>query len=168
MAGAEIANLKANWINGALRIQDVATGNDVLVIGATTGAPYGYQNQGTATITTATTLTPSTHGGKLLLCPTDGTVISLTDGASSTAYGAQYTITNTASDGGALVVVAGAGTASSYWILGAGTANATTNTFIANTKTTQQYGDSVTLQFNGSTAWMVTNLVGTWAISATS
>lgn len=165
MAGAEIANIKSTWINGALRFQKVANSDDIFVIGATTGLPFSSYNLNVATVTTAVTIAASTHAGKTIACGVDGTVISLSDHASSTSYGASYTIVNTASDGGALLVVKAAGTGSSAWFVIGGTASATTNTVIANTKTTQQYGDFISVRFNGSTSWIVYDSAGTWTPS---
>lgn len=168
MPGAEIANHVSNWINGALRIQKANNRDDVMVIGATTGIPFGAYNLKSIAVTTATTLVASTHLGMVITCGVDGTVISLSDHASSTSYGATYTIMNTASDGGALIVIKGAGTGSSAWFNCGGTVTATTNIYLHNTKTTQQYGDYVKLTFNGSTSWVVNERSGTWALSTTS
>lgn len=165
MPGAEIANIKGTWVNGALRIQKAANGDDIMVLGATTGLPWGAYNLNVTNVTTAVTLAASTHAGKTIACGVDGTVISLSDHTSSTSYGASYTIVNTASDGGALVVVKAAGTGSSAWFVIGGTASATTNTVIANTKTTQQYGDYISVRFNASTAWIVYDSAGTWTPS---
>jgi hypothetical protein len=165
MPGAEISNVQSTWRNGALRFQKVANGDDIFVIGATTGLPFCSYNLNVTTVTTAVTLAASTHAGKTIACGVDATVISLSDHASSTSYGASYTIVNTASDGGALVVVKAAGTGSSAWFAAGGTASATTNTVIANTKTTQQYGDFISVRFNGSTSWIVYDSAGTWTPS---
>jgi len=161
----ELNNVRSAGINGALRFQKAYTGDDIFVIGATTGVPFGPYNQNVVAVTTAVTVAASTHAGKLITCGVDGTVISLSDHTSSTSYGAFYTIMNTASDGGALIVIKAAGSGSSAWIVAGGTASATTNTVIANTKATQQYGDYVCLRFNGSTAWIVNESAGTWALS---
>lgn len=168
MPGAEISNIKSSWQYGYLQFQNVKTGDAVLNIGSSTGVPFGAPQKAVVNITAAGTLAASTHMGKLVYCTTDAVVISLSDHASSTSYGAKYTIMNCASDGGALLVVKAAGTGSSAWFAAGGTASATTNTVIANTKTTQQYGDYITVAFNASTCWQVQEIGGTWTLSAAS
>lgn len=168
MAGAEIANVRSVWSYGNLQFQDVRTGDIILQIGSSTSIPFGAPQRKLKNVTAAATLAASTDMGLLVYCTTDGVVIGLSDHASSTSYGARYTIMNCASDGGALLVVKAAGTGSSAWFAAGGTVSATTNTVIANTKATQQYGDFITVAFNASTCWQVIEQAGTWALSATS
>ena len=164
MPGAEISNVRSNFINGALRFQRVSTNEDLFVIGATTGVPFGAQNQQVVNITAATTLNPSTHAGAIVYNTTDAIVCTLPACGPSTA-GIIYTVMNTASDGGAITCVKSAG--ATDWINGAGTAAATTNLAINNTKATHKYGDMISLTCNGSTAWFVIARVGTWSIATT-
>jgi hypothetical protein len=164
---ADIANVNSIWVNGALRFVKAGTNDDLFVIGATTGVPFAAYNRAVKTVTTAVTLAASTDVGKLIACGVDGTVITMTDGVSSTSHGASYTILNTASDGGALIQVKFGGTGSSYWVAMAGNVSATTNLVASNTKATQELGDYITVRFNNSTSWVVTEYAGTWALSGT-
>ena len=165
----ENTNVRSVGINGALRFQDTKA-QDLAVIGATTGIPFGAYYRATRNITAATTLAASTHGGYLTYCTTDAIVVTLPAVAASTA-GLSFTIMNTASDGGALLQLKTA--AATDWFNGGMGAAATTNLVLANTKATQRLGDSLTVVCGGfnstalPSAWFVTSVVGTWALAAT-
>lgn len=165
----ELTNVRSSGVNGALVFTDTI-GQKYFVIGATTGLPFGAYNQSYVTITAATTLVPSTHAGLIVNCTTDAIVVTLPAIATST-NGIQYTIINTASDGGALLELKTG--AASDWVIIGGTATATTNLVLANTKTTQKYGDMITVTQGTNTltttttnAWITINKVGTWVAQA--
>ncbi len=160
MPGAEFSKVISEWINGALRFM-TPNREDLLVVGATTGVPFGAYYQTVSTITAATSLT-AIHCGKLVTCATDDVVITLPTAAT---IGLNYNVMNTGSDGAALLVVKTAATTDV--IQGYGSA-ATTGCAIKNTKATQRVGDSVGLMASGSVTWYLTNVVGTWALSTTS
>lgn len=163
MPGAEISNVGSEFQLGALRFKDYLR-QDLLVIGATTGLPFGAQNQATLNVTAAATLVPSTHGGLVVYSTTDAVVLTLQT-ATATTVGECYTIVNTASNGGALLIVRT--NATTDYIVGYGS-GATTNCAMSNTKLTQKRGDSVTFTNGVLLKWNVTNVVGTWAFAATS
>lgn len=164
----ELTNVRSFGDKGALKFV-TTRGEDIFVIGATTGIPFGPTNQYTVNITAAATLVPSTHAGAIVYCTTDNVVVTLPAVAAST-QGLMFTIMNTASDGAALLELKTGG-AGDYVVIG-GTVTATTNLVIANTKATQQYGDSLTViqgawVAGGTTnCWITTNYTGTWVAQA--
>lgn len=160
MPGAEINLVNSKFVNGVLRFQNYRV-EDVFEMGATTGVPFGAHYQTNTTMAAATSLTTAMCG-KRVLCSTDAVVYTLPTAA---VAGVNFLVTNTASDGGALIVVKTAATTDV--IMGNG-ANATTNCAILNTKATQRFGDSIGLMSSGSVTWFCTNVVGTWANAATS
>lgn len=164
MPGAEISNVKSEWVNGALRFKTAPNGEDLFTVGCTTGVPFGFQGQSTLNITAATTLVASTHGGLLLYCTTDDIVFTLPT-VTATTVGYHFTIMNTASDGGAKLVLRT--NATTDYIVGYGN-GATTNCAMTNTKDTANKGDKVSVQSSILLIWYVVDAVGTWAFSATS
>ena len=156
----ELTNVRSIAINGALRFKDTQ-GQDLFVIGATTGVPFGSYYQVVSTAGATITLTAA-NCGKLITTTTDQCVVTL---PSAAIMGLSYTIQNTASDGGALLAIVTPATTDV--IQGYGSA-ATTNCGMRNTKSTQRYGDSVGLLSSGSVTWFVTNVIGTWVTASTS
>ena len=158
----ELTNVRAAGVLGALVYYN-SRGEPIAAIGGTgstgVGIPYGLYNQFVVNITAATTLAPSTHVGAMVTCTTDAIVITLPAVAASTAA-IQYDIMNLASSGGALLEIK-TNSATDYFVVG-GTATATSNLVLANTKATQQFGDNVSVACSGSTCWIVENRVGTW------
>jgi len=161
---ADISNVKSVWINGALHFQN-PNGETLLVIGGTTGIPFTQRYTKTITCTTATTMVNSTHGGCVMTCGVDATVITMPTLATVSCAGLTYTFVNTASDGGALLQIKGAG--ATDWFSMAGEIYATTELCCENAKSTQRKGDSVTITSNGSTCWIVSGVVGTWTLETT-
>ena len=156
MPGAEISNVNSVWIDGVLRFRNQRS-EDVLEIGATTGIPAGAHYQTNTTIAAATTLTVA-NCGRMVLCSTDSVVVTLPLAA---LPGLTYTIMNTASDGGALLVVKGAATTE---VFQGNAVSATTATACKNTALTQRFGDCIGLRSTASVTWIITNVVGTWAV----
>jgi hypothetical protein len=163
MPGAEIANVKAVWSGGVLTFQDVRTGNTIVTLGASTGLQM-FAGPTVTTYTAAATLS-TTQAGKIVNCTTDAVVFTLPLASTSMA-GLSYTIRNTASAGGALLVVRT--NATTELICGNGSATGAAICAAVNTKATQAYGDQITLVNSGAVLWHLSNVVGTWAMSTTS
>jgi hypothetical protein len=155
----ELTNVGSYGKNGTLYFYRAGVNEAFYMLSATSGLPVGMVNQNVTLITTAKTLTAS-DCGYVLVTSVDDMVITL---PSATGTGLNYTIINTASDGGALLKVKGA-----VPVLGNGAASASDSYIVAsNTKATHKYGDaiSVTLGWVTTNAWFITNLVGTWAMA---
>jgi hypothetical protein len=156
----DINKVFATWHNGALKFKDYL-GQDVIVIGPTTGLPFGQYYQQTVKVTTAATMAPSTHGGAIVYCSVDGTVLTLPTAAATTA-GVEYTFVNTASDGGAAIAIK-TGAAADYIF---GYSNYVSTSIAAvNTKTTQRYGDTLRISQTPSSGWAIGTMIGTWSIT---
>ncbi len=167
----EINNVNSEGINGVLRFRNQRK-EDLFQIGATgtsNGMPAGPYYLNTLNVTAAATLVPSTHGGYVVYATTDALVFTLQTLSASTAgnttNGQTFTLMNTASDGGAKLLLRT--NATTDYMVGYGSA-ATTNCVISNTKATQRYGDYVRVTAGVSPVWVVTDVVGTWAFAATS
>ncbi len=161
----ELGNVNSEFINGVLRFRNAKTKADLFQIGATgtsNGMPFGPYYLNTLNVTAAATLVPSTHGGLVVYATTDDLVLTLQT-ATATTVGEAYTIMNTASAGGAKLILRTNATTDYFVGYGSG---ATTNCALVNTKTTQKYGDAVTVQNGVLLKWNVTNIVGTWAFAA--
>jgi hypothetical protein len=159
----ENTNVRSVGIAGALRFKDTL-GQDLFVIGATTGLPFGNYYANVVNITAAATLAASTNAGYITYCTTDAVVVTL-PAVSVSTVGLAFTVMNTASDGGSLLQIKSASAAD--WLNGGMGAAATTNLVLKNTKATQRKGDMIQLVCSGSTAWFVREVVGTWALAAT-
>lgn len=162
MAGAEIANVRARWSGGVLIFEDIS-GNQLLTLGASTGLQI-FAGPTVTTYAAASTLS-TTQAGKIINCTTDAVVITLPLASTSMA-GLSYTIRNTATDGGALLVVRT--NATTELIVGNGSASSAAICAASNTKATQQYGDQISLINSGAVLWHLSNVIGTWALSTTS
>jgi hypothetical protein len=162
MPGAEIANVRARWVAGVLVFEDTS-GNQLLTLAASTGL-QDFSGQTVTTYAAAATLS-TTQAGKVINCTTDNVVITLPLASTSMA-GLSYTIRNTATDGGALLVVRT--NVTTELICGNGSATGAAICAVKNTKATQQYGDQITLINSGAVLWHLSNVIGTWALSTTS
>ena len=178
MAGVELANLKASFVDGALVITDL-DGNSILTINPSSGG-LALANAGGLTISTgiigsltvssgltldgvsartvtgAATLTVA-DSGRIVNCAVDATIFTLPMASTTTLPGTTLTIRNNASTGGAQIVLI---TNTGETIVGGGIS--TTN-LVANTKATADKGDYVIVQPTGSSGWRIVSLVGTWA-----
>ena len=157
----ELTNVRSYGDKGALKFVTIR-GEDVFVIGATTGIPFGSVNQLVVNITAATTLNPSTHGGAVVYCTTDNIVVTLPANGPSSA-GIVYQVQATASDGAMLFQLKTA--SATDWFQMGGVTAATTNLIAKDVKATQQYGDELSITSNGSTCWFCTNTIGTWTLA---
>lgn len=167
----ENINVNSEGINGVLRFRNQRK-EDLFQIGATgtsNGMPFGPYYLNTKNVTAAASFNPSTHGGYVVYATTDDLVFTLptlsVSTAGATTAGYEFTLMNTASSGGAKLVLRT--NATTDYMSGYGSA-ATTNCALTNTKLTQTYGDMVTVRAGISPVWLVTKVVGTWAFSATS
>jgi hypothetical protein len=164
-----ISNISAYWKEGGLYIYETNRGDVIAQINSTgtyfSGIFGGYLAQ-TTTFTTAQSVVSST-AGKLILCATDDTVFSLPNVSTGTKFpaGVCFTFVNTATDGGAKIVVK---TTTGDRIVGIGTLSGSSTHVITNTKATQQYGDRITIKSSDYSLWSLHDVVGTWALSATS
>jgi hypothetical protein len=157
----ELSKVQSQHIDGVLRFKNERN-EDLFNVGATTGIPISSQYQKVTNLTAAATLAAS-DCGYVITCSTDAVVITL---PSATGTGYNYIIMNTASDGGALINVKGAVPI----IGGSGAGSASDGLVVAtNTKATHKIGDAigVTLGWVTTNAWIVTELVGTWARATT-
>jgi hypothetical protein len=163
MAGAEIGNIKGEWSSGALHIRNLQN-EDILVL-SSTGVGYGGVFSGflaqTTTFTAAQTLT-SAYLGKLVITTTDAVAFTLPVASTSRA-GWTYTIINMATSGGAAITVSTADNAD--LIVGNGKLSTDACNSVTNTKTTQKYGDRITIVNAGAVLWSLQEVVGTWALS---
>ena len=163
MAGAEIGNIIGEWVSGALHLRD--TLHQDLIVFSSTGIGYGgsfaaYGAQ-TTTCVAATTLTHA-HCGKLVLTTTDGVAFTL-PAASTEMAGTTYTIINLASSGGAVITVSTSDAAE--YIIGNGKVSTDACTKVTNTAITQVYGDQITIVNSGAVLWVLSSVVGTWALA---
>ena len=158
-----VANLTADWnTTGSLVFKDL-NGTVVATIDVTNGI-YPFSGPTVCTIIAATTLSTS-NCGKVICCSTDGVIVTLPTASIARLVGLTYTIRNTASSGGALLVVKSADTTAEAFVGGGNVSGA--NYLLANTKATQTKGDYVQVMATHDTTaacwWYVTGIQGTWA-----
>ena len=153
----ELSKISSRHVDGVLHFYNERN-EELMLIGATTGIPLSYQYLKVTNLTAAATLAAS-DCGYVITCSTDSTVITL---PTATGTGYNYVIMNTASDGGAVVLLKGA-----VPIVGGSGAGSASDGYVVatNTKATHHFGDTigVTLGWVTTNAWIVTEIAGTWA-----
>jgi len=173
-----VSQIRSYWKDGALYVakNGTATGSsDTILIISSTGTiyygPFLGINQQTVNVTAATALSTAGSLGITITCTTDSVVLTLPGSSTTLVAGLTYTIINTATDGAAMICVRGK-TVSADPIVGLGTISSDAKFVIKNTSTTHIYGDQITLIASDSAAgkanWSLDNVIGTWALSATS
>ena len=170
---ADIANISSHWSDGSLVVFR-KNGEKLLAISSTGTVcyvPVFGVNQQTVNVTAATALSTAGSLGLVVTCTTDSVVLTLPGSSTTLVAGLTYTIVNTATDGAAMICVRGK-TVSADPIVGLGVVSTGVKFAIKNTSTTHVYGDRITLIASDSAAgkanWSLHNVVGTWALSATS
>ena len=190
MPGAEIANLKAKWFEGALVITD-KDDNAIITIYPSSGG-VSFSNAGGITISTGilgapTLSTPSLVAGATVSSgfTLDGLSVKTVTTAVTLAAGDAGRRISCSVDGTFITLPVGGSTSilagGNYTIYNAGAAGAaqliviaatggaiigagvTTSNLLSNTKLTAKKGDSVQVVNTGSTSWYVAGLTGTWA-----